>query len=67
MPNNARKSTYNQVYKIFQTFQYNYEFNRDNIETILQIKKSRASEIIALLLDCNLIESSNPTKYKFKK
>lgn len=67
LPNNARKSTYNQVYKIFQAFKYNYEFNRDNIETILHIKKSRASEIIALLLDCNLIEPSNPTKYKFKK
>lgn len=26
LPNNARKSTYNQVYKIFQTFQHNYEF-----------------------------------------
>ena len=67
LPNNTRKSTYNQIYKIFQTFKYNYEFNRDNIEKILQIKKSRASEIIALLLDCNLIEPSNPTKYKFKK
>ena len=38
-----------------------------NLKTLLQIKKSRASEIIALLLDYNLIESSNPTKYKFKK
>ena len=67
LPENTRKSTYNQVYKIFQEFKYNYEFNRDNIEKLLQLKKSRASEIIALLLDCDLIEQASPTKYKFKK
>ena len=45
----------------------NLPMNVTNKNEIFNVKKSRASEIIALLLDSNLIESSEPTKYKFKK
>ena len=48
-------------------YTYNYEFKREDIEELFNIKKSRASEIIAMLLDNNLIEQASPTKYKFKK
>jgi len=40
---------------------------REDIEQIFKVKKSRASEIIALLLEKQLITSSAPTRYKFKK
>lgn len=67
LPNNSRKSTYDQVQRMFDKYNYKIDFKREDIENLFGIKKSRASEIIALLLDCNLIEQSNPTKYKFKK
>lgn len=67
LPENSRKTTYAQVLKLFDKFKYEYSFKRDNIEELLNIKKSRASEIISILLDSNLIEQSEPTKYRFKK
>ncbi len=67
LPSNTRKKTYTLIQKLFDIYMYRYEFRRDNIEEIFNVKKSRASEIIALLLNSNLIEESNPTKYKFKR
>ncbi len=67
IPSNSRKSTYDQIQKLFDKYTYNYEFKREDIEELFNIKKSRASEIIAMLLDNNLIEQASPTKYKFKK
>ena len=67
LPNGLRKNTYDQIQKLFDKYTYKYEFKREDIENIFGIKKSRASEIMSLLLDCGLIEQSNPTKYKFKK
>ena len=46
---------------------YQYEFKRENIEEIFGVKKSRASDIITLLANSNLIELSGSNKYKFKK
>ena len=48
------------------TLKVNVDFG-ENVEEIFNIKKSRASEIIAMLLDIELIEQAEPTKYKFKK
>lgn len=67
LPSNVRKSTYDQIQKLFSKYTYSYEFKRENIEELFNVKKSRGSEIIAILLECNLIEQSSPTKYKFKK
>lgn len=67
LPGNSRKNTYTQLQKMFDKYKYNYSFNRENVEEIFNIKKSRASEIIAMLLDIELIEQAEPTKYKFKK
>lgn len=67
LPINITKSTYDKIQKLFDKFTYQYDFKWEDIAEIFNVKKSRASEVIALLLDSNLIESSEPTKYKFKK
>ena len=61
------QKTYDQILSLFEKFTYQYDFNREDIEQIFKVKKSRASEIIALLLEKQLITSSAPTRYKFKK
>lgn len=68
LPDNLRNTTIIQIKKLFQKYTYNYDFKREDIESLFNVKKSRASEIITLLLEYNLIEpSEQPTKYKFKK
>ena len=67
LPMNVTKSTHDKIQKLFDKFSYQYDFKWEDIAEIFKVKKSRASEIISLLLDSNLIESSEPTKYKFKK
>lgn len=67
LPSKFKKTTYDQIQKVFNKFRYEYEFKRENIEELLNIKKTRASDLISLLLECEIIEPSNPTKYKFKK
>lgn len=64
---NVTKSTHDKIQKLFDKFCYQYDFKWEDIAEIFKVKKSRISEIIALLLDSNLIESSDPTKYKLKK
>lgn len=67
LPENIRKTTYNQVQMLFFKFTYKYGFKREDIEKLFNVKKSRSSEIISMLLDVGLIEQSGPTKYRFKK
>ena len=67
LPSNLRKSTYDQIQKLFDSYTYNSEFKREDIMNLFSIKNSRASEIISMLLECELIEQASPTKYKFKK
>ncbi len=67
LPMNVTKSTHDKIQKLFDKFGYQYDFKWEDVAEIFNVKKSRASEIVALLLDSNLIEPSIPTKYKFKK
>ena len=67
LPEKVSKTTYNQVQKIFAVYGYNKEFNREDVERIANVKKSRASDIISLLHDCGLIVPASPTKYRFEK
>ena len=67
LPKNLRKNTFNQILKLFSTYGFKYEFKRDDIENILEVKKSRSSEILSLLIDNELIYSCAPAKYMFKK
>ena len=67
LPLKTRENTYEQIKKIFTTYSYKYSFKREDIEELLGIKKSRASEIISVLLDSKLISYIGNSRYKFKK
>ena len=55
---NVTKSTYDKIQKLFDKFSYQYDFKWEDVAELFNVKKSRASEIVALLLNSNLIESS---------
>lgn len=67
LPSNITKATYDKIQKLFDKFTYQYDFKWEDVSEIFKVKKTRTFEIIDLLLDSNLIEPSEPTKYKFKK
>ncbi len=62
-----RSSTINQIRNIFEKMGYNNMFSREDIKNILNIKDTRATNLISLLLDLKLIIKSEGTKYKFQK
>lgn len=55
---NVTKSTYDKIQKLFDKFSYQYDFKWEDVAELFNVKKSRASEIVALLLNSNLIEPS---------
>jgi ATP-dependent DNA helicase RecG len=61
------EKTYQNILQIFKTFNFDTDFNYENIMLILNIKKTRASNIIKMLLNHNLIKSTKLGYYKFKK
>ena len=65
--NSIRRNTYNQIQQLFNKYTYQYDCKREDIEVLFHLKKSRASEIISLMLTSDLIEPADPTRYKFKK
>ncbi len=64
---NIRNSTINQIRNIFEEMGYNNMFSREDIKNILNIKDTRATNLISLLLDLELIIKAEGTKYKFQK
>lgn len=64
---NIRNSTINQIRNIFEKMGYNNMFSREDIKNILNIKDTRATNLISLLLDLELIVKAEGTKYKFQK
>lgn len=52
---------------LFDKLGYEKEFNKEKIEEIFNVKKSRASEIISTLINNNIIENTHDAYYKFKK
>ena len=62
-----RSSTINQIRNIFEKMGYNNMFSREDIKNILNIKDTRATNLISLLLDLKLIIKAEGTKYKFQK
>ena len=52
--------------KLFNSVGYEKEFSKEKIEDIFEVKKSRASEIINILINNNIIENDE-SRYKFKK
>lgn len=67
LPLTVTKNTSNKIQKLFDKYTYEYSFKREDVEKNFNVKKSRASEIISLLLSIDMIELSGPTQYKFKK
>lgn len=67
LPKSLTKKTNDKIKMLFDKYGYQYDFNRDEVALIFGVKKSRASEVIALLMESNLIEHSDATKYRFKK
>lgn len=67
LPATVSRTTQDKIQKLFDKFPYQYDFNWEDVAELFKVKKSRASEVIALLLDSKLITSSTPTKYRFKK
>lgn len=58
LPMNVTKNTHDKIQKLFDKFSYQYDFKWEDVAELFNVKKSRASEIVALLLNSNLIESS---------
>lgn len=58
LPMNVTKNTHDKIQKLFDKFSYQYDFKWEDVAEIFNVKKSRASEIVALLLNSNLIEPS---------
>lgn len=67
LPHNVTRNTYDKIQKLFDKYTYEYEFDREDVEELLNLKKTRAFEILTMLLNSDLIEHSYSTKYKFKK
>lgn len=63
----VRSNFLDNLQKLFNDVGYEKEFTREKIEEFFSVKKSRAGEIIAILINNNIIENSYESKYKFKK
>ena len=67
LPDNIQKNTYGKVQMLFENFGYSNFFKRDDIERILNIKKTRANDLLKLLLENDLVVCFDNIQYKFKK
>lgn len=63
----VKPKTLGQIKGFFETFGYQKSFTREDIKEHFEVKNSRASEIISLLISSNIIEDSDGAKYVFKK
>lgn len=63
----VRPKTLGQVKCFFDEYGYEKTFVRDNVKEHFNVQNSRASEIISILLKCNMIEDLEGARYKFKK
>lgn len=62
-----KNSTINQIKTIFDNVGYGDNFSREDIKLILNIKDTRATNLISLLIELNLIQKTEGTKYSFFK
>lgn len=63
----VRAKTLSQIKMFFTEFKYENTFTREEIKKIFKVQNSRASEIISMLLDNNMIENIEGSKYIFKR
>lgn len=62
-----RSNTINQIKNIFDEVGYEKIFTRDDIKRILNVKDTRATNIISMLVELNFIIKTDGAKYKFQK
>ncbi len=62
----VRSSFLERLQNLFNIVGYEKEFTREKIEEVFMVKKSRANEIITMLINNNIIENDE-LLYKFKK
>ena len=67
IPSGIRRNTIEQLITIFNVYTFKLEFKREDIEKLLNVKKTRANDIIKLLQKSNLVELVDNNKYQFKK
>ena len=63
----VRGNYLNNLESLFNECGYDITFGRDKVEKAFSVKKSRALDIIKQLIDCDILEYAEDTKYKFKK
>ncbi len=63
----VRGNYLNNLEALFNECGYDRTFGRDKVEKAFDVKKSRALDIIKQLIDCDILEYAEDTKYKFKK
>ena len=63
----VRSNFSSNIQRLFCELSYNKTFTKEKLEIVFKVKKSHGSEIISILLDNNIIELTNNSKYKFKK
>lgn len=63
----VRAKTLTDLKLFFEEYKYNRLFTREDVKEFFGVKNSRASEIIAMLLDYNMIENKEGIKYVFKR
>ncbi len=62
-----RPKTLSELKLFFMQFQYDKFFTREDIKESFNIKNSRASELLSILLNNNMIENIGGSKYRFKR
>lgn len=63
----VRAKTLSELKLFFEKFKYDSLFTREDVKEFFNVKNSRASEILAILLNNNMIENTEGSKYKFKR
>ena len=63
----VRAKTLSEIKLFFTKIQYNDTFTREDIKSFFHVQNSRASEIIALLLNNNMIEYTEGSEYRFNR
>ena len=63
----VRSNFINNLQELFNDVGYEKEFTREKVEKYFNVKKSRALEIISILIDNNIAEYTQDSKYKIKK
>lgn len=63
----VKVKTLSEINLFFKKFQYNNMFTREDVKRFFNVQNSRASEIVALLSNSNIIENVESSKYKFKR